>query len=88
MLIPAIPGLIVVVMPAIVRMQARSIRTTTMVMRTTIIRGVGFLWRDYNIRVIHLEIMFKDIIVMFIVEVLFLFTIITIVNKHINSNFA
>ena len=33
-----------------VQLLVRSIRTTTMVEATTTIRGVGFVWRDYNIR--------------------------------------
>ena len=46
LLMPAIHGLVVVVVPAIVRMQVRSLRHATMVLRTPTTRGVGFLWRE------------------------------------------
>ena len=44
--ITAIHGLLVVIMPALVRLRVRSIRTTAMVLRTPTSRGVGFLWRE------------------------------------------
>ena len=59
-------------------MRARSTSTTTMVMPTTTIRGARFLSSDYNkIKLLvcnfHSVVIFKDIMVMYIVEVLFLF---------------
>ena len=70
-----IRGLNVVVTTTMVPMRVHSTSTGTMAVRTITTRFTWFLWRDYNIlNLIYIQlIVFKDTMVMFIVEVLFLF---------------